>query len=557
MSGEGDCRRYSVTVAAAAVVTAVILAGPVDVHGAPFNRNPRVVGYYPYYATGRLAIDDIQYDALTNINYFSLNVYEDGDLNVGHIRFADQAKLVDLAHSHGVEVSICVTGFSEPFSVMMANPATRANFVWNVTQYCLDYDLDGVDLDWEQAFLENDKDNFSEMVHELHDSLKPYGLLLTIAVYPIGNSAVDIRPWAIEYVDWLNIMIYNFWYPHSTFQNAVDSMNHWEDYGAPREKEVLGIPFYGKDSGGSAYSYRTIMDTYHPGPEVDEIGGIGFNGIDTVKQKTAYAVNTGAAGVMIWELSHDTQDSTSLLKAIDEEIDDVIAASLNKVLIQPSQLTATASSSHSWYPDPQVVVDGTGMVSQTEHSSSQGSWFTDGFELDRWIVVDLGGTHTLKEVHIWNANEAWEWKIYDFKDTQVYVATMADPGNPVDNPENWTLVAAVTLRQALGELGVNSLATDILDLGGIVAGHVSLRALNTYKGGWGTESAGLSELQFYSVGLTADLDDDNDVDMFDLQILAGDWLGHGESIRADFNADGEVDIVDLSILAAEWQIGIE
>ncbi len=556
MSGEGNCGHYTKTAATAALVVAVILSGAIELHGTPFNRNPRVVGYYPYYATGRLPIDDIQYDALTHINYFSLNVYENGDLDVGHIRFADQTKLVNLAHSHGVEVLICVTGFSEPFSVMMASPATRANFVSNVTQYCLDYDLDGVDLDWEQAFLENDKDNFSEMVLELHDSLKPYGLLLTVAVYPIGNSSVDIKPWAIEYVDWLNIMIYNFWYPHSTFQNAVDSMRHWEEYGTPREKEVLGIPFYGKDTGGSAYSYSTIMDAYHPGPEVDIIGGIGFNGIDTVKRKTAYAVNTGAGGVMIWELSHDTQDSTSLLNAIDEEIDDVIAASLNKVLIPPSQLTATASSSHDTYPDPMVVVDGSGMTGDV-HAYTWGSWFTDGVELDRWIVVDLGDTYTLKEVHIWNANEAWSWRIYDFKDTEVYVSNMANPGNPVDDPGNWTLVMNVTLLQAPADTGPVYDTPDILDLTGYVATHVALRALSTYKAGWGTESAGLSELQFYSVGLRADLDDDNDVDLFDLHILADDWLRQDESIRADFNADGEVDIVDLSIMAAEWLIGVD
>jgi chitinase len=274
-----------------AVVIGSVLLTAIDVNASLINRNPRVVGYYPYYATGRLAIDDIQYEALTNINYFSLNVYENGDLDTGHIRFADQAKLIDLAHFNGVEVFICVTGFSEPFSVMLANPATRTNFVSKLTQYCLDHDLDGVDLDWEVGFFEDDRDNFSEMVHELHDSLEPYDLLLTIAVYPIGNSNVDIRPWAIEYVDWFNIMVYNFGFPHSTFDHAVRSMNHWQDYGVPREKEVMGIPFYGVGN-GSTYSYRTIMDSYNPPPDVDEIGGISFIGIDTVKQKTAYAINS-------------------------------------------------------------------------------------------------------------------------------------------------------------------------------------------------------------------------------------------------------------------------
>ena len=545
---------FAGTVPAAAILVAVVVAGMAQVSFAQLNRNPRVVGYYPYYATGRLPIDEIQYNALTHINYFSLNVYENGDLDTGHIRFNDQAKLVNLSHSHGVEVLICVTGFSQPFSIMLADPATRTNFVSQLTQYCLDHDLDGVDLDWEVGFYDDDRDNFSEMVYELHNALKPHDLLLTIAVYPIGNSSVDIRPWAIEYVDWFNIMVYNFGFPHSTFQNAVQSMNHWQNYGVPREKEVMGIPFYGKDRDNKAYSYSTIMAEYQPDPEIDIIGGIGFNGIDTVKEKTAYAINSGGAGVMIWELSHDTQDDTSLLKAIDEAIDDVIADSLNKVLIPPNQLTATASSSHSWYPDPQVIVDGSGMTSETEHSYSRGSWFTAADDSDRWIVVDLGDQYTLKELHIWNANEAWGWNKIGFNETDIYIANMTTPGNPADNADNWTLVTTQLLTEAPGTAGYNTPET--VNLLRSTATHIALHCVQpTWY--YGDQRAGLSELQFYTVALRADLDDDNDVDVFDLRILADDWLATGESILADFNADGVVDIEDLSILASEWLIGID
>jgi hypothetical protein len=172
-------------------------------------------------------------------------------------------------------------------------------------------------------------------------------------------------------------------------------------------------------------------------------------------------------------------------------------------------------------------------------------------------VVDLGDTYTLKKVHIWGANEAWGWKIYDFKDTEVYVTTAAYPGNPVDNPENWTLVASVGLKQAIGELGVASPATDILDLTGYVATHVALRALSTYKGGWGTESAGLSELQFYSMALRADLDNDNDVDILDLQVLVNNWLGEGDNLKGDFNGDGQIDMLDLAILGEEWLTSLQ
>ena len=296
------------------------------------------------------------------------------------------------------------------------------------------------------------------------------------------------------------------------------------------------------------------MSLYSPPPEVDEIAGISFNGINTVKDKTAYGINTGCAGVMIWELSHDTQDSTSLLNAIDEEVGEVIEASFDKVLIWPSKLSATASTGYSTYPDPQVVVDGTGMVSLMEHSYSRGSWFTTTDDQDRWIVVDLDGRYILEEVHVWNANEWYDWHFLGFNEAAFYVADMSNPGNPVDNPDNWTLVTTVVLTEALGTTGYNS--PDIVNLLGLTGTHAALRCVQpTLK--YGDLRAGLSELQFYSVGLRADLDDDNDVDMFDLRIFADNWLGAGQYLKADVNRDGEVNIVDLSVFDEEWLLGID
>ncbi|HPA42262.1 MAG TPA: hypothetical protein PKV69_09635, partial [Candidatus Hydrogenedentes bacterium] len=55
-------------------------------------------------------------------------------------------------------------------------------------------------------------------------------------------------------------------------------------------------------------------------PAQDEVGGFYFNNADTLRRKTRYALEERLAGVMIWELSMDTRDDTSLLKAITDEI---------------------------------------------------------------------------------------------------------------------------------------------------------------------------------------------------------------------------------------------
>jgi len=43
-----------------------------------------------------------------------------------------------------------------------------------------------------------------------------------------------------------------------------------------------------------------------------------YNGINTIKQKTQFALKEKMAGVMIWEISQDLNDDRSLLKAINQ-----------------------------------------------------------------------------------------------------------------------------------------------------------------------------------------------------------------------------------------------
>ena len=54
-------------------------------------------------------------------------------------------------------------------------------------------------------------------------------------------------------------------------------------------------------------------------PSKDVINSIRYNGIATMKKKTQLGM-TQAAGVMIWELSQDTNSQESLLRAIADAI---------------------------------------------------------------------------------------------------------------------------------------------------------------------------------------------------------------------------------------------
>ena len=275
----------------------------------------RVVGYYPNY---RNVLSQLKYGNLTNVIYFSLSPFADGELDESNVDIPHMIALVDECHANGIEVSICVGGWgrSDYFPAMAANADARANFGANLLQFCLDYELDGVDLDWEPVSTDTDRNNYSLLVQELDDLLEPEGLLLTVAVASFGS---ELRSWAFDSLDWIGVMAYDMGYPHSEFEESIGALEHWESKGMEREKLMLGVPFYGRKPNGDAFTYSYIMDTYSPEPDVDEVNNIiYFNGIDTIKQKTTYVVENGYGGIMIWEVGQDTTDETSLLKAIGD-----------------------------------------------------------------------------------------------------------------------------------------------------------------------------------------------------------------------------------------------
>jgi hypothetical protein len=67
-------------------------------------------------------------------------------------------------------------------------------------------------------------------------------------------------------------------------------------------------------------TYAELVRTYRPAADVDEVGGVYFNGIRTVERKTKYALAHKLAGVMVWEVGQDSRGEHSLLRAIRRTI---------------------------------------------------------------------------------------------------------------------------------------------------------------------------------------------------------------------------------------------
>jgi GH18 family chitinase len=278
----------------------------------------RIVGYL-----GDLdaAVGQVRFDKLTHINYAFLVPNADGTI----ADLTNPWKLDELAthaHAAGVKVLISVGGWGwdAQFEAFTADPAARGAFVGLVRQFVADHAIDGVDIDWEYPDRGASATNYLALMRELRAAL-PSGALLTAAVVAEGATGEGILPEVFQLVDFISVMAYDAPGPsHSPYGYAESSLAYWTGRGLPRDKTVLGVPFYSRPV---EVPYRKLVATSPDAPNADQMDYFGttvnYNGIGTVKAKTELAMRR-ASGIMAWALAHDTTDATSLLAAIDATV---------------------------------------------------------------------------------------------------------------------------------------------------------------------------------------------------------------------------------------------
>lgn len=152
----------------------------------------------------------------------------------------------------------------------------------------------GLDVDLEGPAINQD---YGKFITDLSAGLRARGKLLTAALSHM-NGADKVSDDAMHLFDFINIMAYDAtgpWCPaepgqHSSFDFAKESLDYWTKRGLPKDKAILGVPFYGYGFGA------------------DRNEGIG------------YVVDGELGGVMIWQLAHDASGPHSLLLAIDQVI---------------------------------------------------------------------------------------------------------------------------------------------------------------------------------------------------------------------------------------------
>ena len=306
------------------------------------SSNKIVVGFYPSWKTSLLPIADIKWNNLTHVNYSFAIPENDGNLNVEDL--SNTSYFVSTAHANGVKAFFSIGGGtgSEGFISLSANETLRKKFVEHVEEYAYLNNYDGIDIDWEGwtnlgTFDADETRGLFYLLKDLKNALARHNIKISMDVFPTAWGGKHYTTEMFDYVDWVNIMAYDFeggWSSapanHASLSNANQALDYWGNIrGLPKNKTVLGVSFYGKDFTEPSNindntiinrAYRDILASNTAAHLSDNIGTIYYTGVQTIKDKVVIiANNNDYLGAMIWEIAQDTPDETkSLLTMMDK-----------------------------------------------------------------------------------------------------------------------------------------------------------------------------------------------------------------------------------------------
>lgn len=163
---------------------------------------------------------------------------------------------VRLAHERGYQVWALITNdFNlDMTKKLLASPMGRANAVREMKSLAKKYQLDGINIDFENIHPE-DKDRLTDFVGEISRALQAEGLTVSMDITIPSSSGMwsrcyDRRALA-EQVDYLMLMAYDEHSAASTVSGSVASLGWVEKgitatiaEGVPPRKLLLGMPLY-------------------------------------------------------------------------------------------------------------------------------------------------------------------------------------------------------------------------------------------------------------------------------------------------------------------------
>ncbi|MBR5610952.1 MAG: glycoside hydrolase family 18 protein [Bacteroidales bacterium] len=274
---------------------------------------------------------------LTHINYAFAHV----DSTFDRVRVDNPSRLesvVKLKKRYPyLKVLLSIGGWgSGNFSEMAADSSLRWAFAQDCRRCIEQYNLDGIDIDWEYpttgmakiSYSENDTENYTKLMRDIRGAIGDDKLLThatsATAKY-IDHKSVD------KYIDFTNVMAYDLgWAPyhnsplyptvHMETMCVDDAVKAHIQAGVPPEKLVMGLAFYGRGKKGfprqrdltqahlAEGNYTFCWDSAGQVPYiVDESGELvfGYENETSLALKAEYIRKHNLKGAMYWSYSGD------------------------------------------------------------------------------------------------------------------------------------------------------------------------------------------------------------------------------------------------------------
>ncbi len=343
----------------------------------------RVVAYFPSDAihARRFPVSEIHADQLTHLIYAFANVTAAGEC--ASVSAQDDKvnfpQLVQLKKQHPkllTLISIGGASHSGNFSHAAATKAARHKLALSCVQFMKKNGFDGIDIDWEFPGAK-DKTHFTALLAEIRHLLDGHGsadspsFLLTISAPagPINYANIDLDQ-VHQYLDWINLMAYDFYVPSSKVTDfdaplyppsddpapAATRLTHnvdaavkaYLEAAVTADKLVLGVHFIGTGWQGvpnvhnglyqpntgpgkgtydaGRYDYKDLAANYiptctrywHSDAQVPWLYNpatgimITYDDPESLTQKVNYVVRNQLGGVAIWQITADDAQNTLL-----------------------------------------------------------------------------------------------------------------------------------------------------------------------------------------------------------------------------------------------------
>ncbi|MCU9816832.1 MULTISPECIES: peroxiredoxin [Paraclostridium] len=292
--------------------------------------------------------------------YAFVEIKPDGTLFVPTPRYLRQL-LALRKDNPDLQVIAAIGGWGQDgFSDAASNPVSRYNFARQVNSLIKQYELDGIDIDWEYPGTSGagiksrpeDRENFTLLLTAIRDVI---GFNKWLSVAGTGSREYITKSAEINkiapLIDYFNLMSYDFTAgetgqkgqkhqanlyesPLSIPGYSVDIMvNNLIEAGMPSEKILLGVPFYGRLGATvtksfdqlrkdfinkNGYIYKFDKEAQASYLIKDDEFAMSYDDMLSIYIKTQYVIDNCLGGIFSWMAPYDK--ANILAKAMSDGI---------------------------------------------------------------------------------------------------------------------------------------------------------------------------------------------------------------------------------------------